>query len=243
MDTKFTNGKKETTKKRLVCPHCKKSYEAEVVTKIVDDLAYSEARGIEENGKYFKFKCPHCGHVHVVEHEMLYISSKQNQEWAIELVPSKDDALEKAYKYDELRKSKDKTADYIFYRVRLVWGLNKFCEKLMIASNMFDDRPLEVLKSWVANELKKAKAPAIANQFFYTPDRHKFYIMTEFENGNGHEFEIGKGNYEAALKILNGHPLMETDNDYIVDPEMIENFQQLSKAKYVPVHLLYEIVE
>ena len=243
MEAKFTKGNKIVEKRTIKCPHCKKTFEAEVATKVVDDLAYSEARGIEENAKYFKFKCPHCGQTHILEHEMLYVSSKHGQEWAIQLVPSKDDALEKAYEYDELRKNKDKSADYILYRVRLVWELKKFCEKLMIASNMFDDRPLEILKSWVAAELKKAKAPKVKEQMFYTPDRHKFFIMNEFDEDHGYEFEIMRGNYESALKVLKGHPIMETDNDYIVDQEMVENFQQLPKGKYVPVHLLYEAEE
>ena len=239
METKFSKGNKLSEYHRIVCPNCKKEYETEVITKVVDDLAYSEARGIEENAKYFRFKCPHCGKLHIYEHPFLYVSSKQGQEWAIELVPTKDDALEKAYEYDELRKNKNQPADYIFYRVRLVWDLKQFCEKLTIASNMFDDRPLEILKSWVADELKKAGAPKISDQMFYTPDRHKFFIMNEFENEGGYEFEILKGNYENALKAIDNHPIMKTDNDYIVDQEMVENYQQLSKAKYVPVHLLY----
>lgn len=240
METKFTKGIKNASKETIFCPHCKKQYEADVPTMVVDDLAYSEARGIEENGKYFKFKCPHCGKYHIHNHQMIYISNKHGQEWAIELVPTKDEALEKAYEYDKLRKSKTSTADFINYRYRLVWDLNKFCEKLMIASNEFDDRPLELLKSWVAEKLKEANAPEIHDQAFFTPDRHKFFIMTEFANEGGYEFEISKENYQSALKVLDGHPIMETDIDYIVDQEMIENFQQLSKTKYVPVHQLYE---
>ena len=243
MVSKFNQGTKEIEKRNLKCPHCKKVFGVEVVTKVVDDLAYSEARGIQDSGKYFRFKCPHCGQVHYHEHEMLYISSKHGQEWAIEFVPSKDDAIEKAYEYDELRKNKGTSADYIFYRVRLVWELDDFCEKLMIASNEFDDRPIEMLKCLVKNELAKAKFPEVVKQSFFTPDRHNFAIMNEFKNGKGYAFEIKKEHYEQALKKIMNHPIMKTDNDYIVDQEMIDGFFGYEDDGYYPVHERYELEE
>ena len=134
----------------LRCPKCNNHYEFKVF-EFIDIAQNPELEDFVKSGDVFFPKCPHCTHLRVLSHDLLYID--MSGKFIIKLI---HDQNAFARHYELLTSENTKFLKRLMfsdrYKVRIVNNIDNFIEKLGILSSKYDDRIIELTKAIVMSD-------------------------------------------------------------------------------------------
>ncbi len=163
-------SEKENTS--VSCPEC--GTETEVaVWKTLNTEHDPEAKKAVIDGTLFKFTCPECGNVHMLNYPLLYHDAARNV--FIYYVNSEDSAKEVVSSIAEAEKLLKKTNQSDKYTTRIVTSPEELREKALIFDTGLDDRVIEVIKFfYLSSALEERPTLEVAEIYFNVSDGKYF---------------------------------------------------------------------
>ncbi len=152
----------------VVCSFCQKEFSARVMTRV--DFARPEDRVDLSDGSLFTFTCPHCGKEMMLNHYLLWVDEGHTV-----AVCNLTDASERETTEEALAalETLGKTSSI---RLRYVDSPARLCEKVQIFTAGLDDRSVEIVKLYFAEQVRKTH-----------PDRTLTDVLF-FLDGEGYAF-------------------------------------------------------
>ncbi|MBO5221227.1 MAG: CpXC domain-containing protein [Clostridia bacterium] len=161
----------------MTCRHCGKEFTARVILQV--DYGRPEDREANlTDGSLFAYRCPHCGEEMHFNHYLLWVD--EGHTVAVcnitceEEKKAVDEALSALVAF-----GKDSRI-----RRRFVSSPARLCEKAQIFSQGLDDRTVEVIKLYMAEEVRRAHPQKTVTDALFFPDNEDFGILFLCPDGN-----------------------------------------------------------
>lgn len=164
-------------------------------------------------GTLFKFACSNCGLIANVPHPCLYLDPESG--FAIYLVSDEEMAID----VDRMFRDLEKNNDELMQIHRIVGSHRVFLEKVLIFSEGFNDRGMEILKFALAGSAKAEGSIPVDEtpDIYFEGSDEKGSITFQFEL---HEpvmrAEISRGAYDNFYSLLMNSSISE-EHEYVVD--------------------------
>ena len=159
-------------RKSLICTSCGKEFSARVITQ-VDRSRPEDLEANLEDGSLFTFRCPHCEKEMLFNHYLLWVN--ENRTVAVcnltsdEEVQAMDEALSALSAFGKTSQISR----------RYVNSPSRLCEKTEIFSAGLDDRAVEIIKLYFAEEVRRSHPKKTINDvlFFRNNDGYGFMFL------------------------------------------------------------------
>lgn len=157
-------------RRTLTCVSCGKEFSVRVITQ-VDRSRPEDLEANLSDGSLFTFRCSHCGEEMYCNHYLLWVD--ENRTVAIcnitaeEEVQAMNDAVSALSAFG-------KTASI---RRRYVNSPSRLCEKAEIFTAGLDDRAVEIVKLYLAEEIRRSHPKKTLNDVLFFPDKDEYGFL------------------------------------------------------------------
>ena len=163
--------------KTLRCDACKKEFSARVILQV--DCAKAEDRTVDFSaGDPFLFTCPHCGQNMHVNHFLLWVDEGHTVALCNMTGPEERAALEEAL---SALVSFGKIASI---RRRSVFSPAHLLEKISIFEAGLDDRTVEIVKLYMAEEVRRAYPQKTLTDVLFVGNGAQYGILFRCPDGD-----------------------------------------------------------
>lgn len=162
---------------KLTCTSCGKDFFAQMITQVDESVAEDRALNLTD-GSLFSFTCPHCGKEMLCNHYLLWVDKDHTVAvcnlTCEEEIRAMDEALSAL---DSLGKSSSLSRRYVTSPAR-------FCEKTQIFHAGLDDRIVEIIKLYFAQDVRQKHPDKTLNEVLFFPEGDGYGILFQCPEGD-----------------------------------------------------------
>ncbi len=164
-------------RRTLVCSSCGKEFSARVITQ-VDRSRPEDQEANLADGSLFSFRCTHCGAEMRYNHYLLWVDEGHTValcnitgDGELEAMNEALSALSAFGKMSHIRR-------------RYVNSPSRLCEKAEIFGAGLDDRAVEIVKLYLAEEVRRTHPKKIFNDVLFFPDGEEYGFVFLCNDGD-----------------------------------------------------------
>ncbi len=158
------------------CAFCRKEFSARVMTRV--DFARPEDRVDLADGSLFTFICPHCGKEMVLNHYLLWVD--EGHTVAVCNLTC-DEELQASREALEALNMLGKTAPV---SLRYVNSPARLAEKVQIFTAGLDDRAVEIIKLYFAEEVRRSHPDRTLTDVLFFPEGEGYAFLFQSLQGD-----------------------------------------------------------
>ncbi len=177
-------------RQKLVCTSCGKEFSARVITQ-VDRSRPEDQEANLTDGSLFTFPCPHCQKEMYLNHYLLWVDKDRTVAVCNLTCEEEIQAMEEAL---SALSAFGKTTDI---RRRYVNSPSHLCEKTEIFSSGLDDRVVEIIKLYFAQDVRKKYPDKTLNDVLFYPDGDGYGLLFQCPEGDL-SVSLAKSTFEQA---------------------------------------------
>lgn len=174
----------------LTCTSCGKEFSVQMITQVDEGCAEDRELNLTD-GSLFTFHCPHCGQEMLRNHYLLWVD--RDHTVAVcnltceEEIRAMDEALSALNAFG---KSSDLSRRYVTSPAR-------FCEKTQIFHAGLDDRVVEIIKLYFAQDVRQKYPDKTLNEVLFFPEGDGYGILFQCPEGDL-SVSLAKSTFEQA---------------------------------------------
>ncbi len=157
-------------RRKLTCTSCGKEFSARIITQ-VDRSRPEDQEANLADGSLFTFRCTHCGEEMRLNHYLLWVDEGHTVavcnitgEEELQAMNEALSALSAFGKTSEIRR-------------RYVSSPSHLCEKAAIFTAGLDDRAVEIVKLYLAEEVRRSHPKKTLNDVLFFPDGEEYGFL------------------------------------------------------------------
>ncbi len=190
-------------RRTLTCSHCGKSFTARVILQ-VDQSRPEDREANLADGSLFTFCCSHCGKEMRLNHYLLWVDENRTVALCNLTCEEEKEAVEQAI---SALSAFGKTSSI---RRRFVSSPARLCEKAEIFSLGLDDRTVEIVKLYLAEEVRRSHPQKTISDVLFYPDEEEFGFLFLCPEGDL-TVKISKDRFSQAASMFSfSEPSPET---------------------------------
>lgn len=164
-------------RKNLTCPFCGREFSARIYTQV--DLSRPEDRQADlTDGSLFTFRCPHCEKDVYFNHYLLWVDDRHTVA-VCNLTCEEEKAA-----MDEALSALSAFGKETGIRRRYVSSPARLCEKTAIFSLGLDDRSVEIVKLYFAEQVRKTYPKKILTDILFFADGNEYGFLFQCPDGD-----------------------------------------------------------
>lgn len=190
-------------RRTLTCTSCGKTFSARIITQV--DRSRPEDREANlADGSLFTFRCTHCGEEMRFNHYLLWVDEGRT------VAVCNITCEEEKQAMDEALSALSAFGKTSAVRRRFVRSPSHLCEKAEIFSVGLDDRAVEIVKLYLAEEVRRSHPKKTLNDVLFFPDGEEYGFLFLCPDGDL-TVKISKEKFtEAAARFSFPEPSPET---------------------------------
>ncbi len=208
----------QLSKEKITCPHCHKKGEFDLWSSVNVDLD-PELREKIFSEELFMYHCPHCGKVTGIPADFLYYDMTHKFMLFFDFFKPDD------YDYEPMEQPEDAFGKLEDYTFRVVYGLNRLKEKILILEKGLNDVAIERQKYMITHVI----CPELAEKgyeiyFDHTEDPTDesprgtiFFVYEDTEEGSMMEVYFDMASYYEHCKSCEMDPRLAVKGTTCVD--------------------------
>lgn len=164
-------------RRTLRCTSCGKEFPARVILRV--DYGRPEDRDADlTDGSLFTFRCPHCGKDTYANHYLLWVDEGRTVAVCNLTCEEEKNAV------DEALSALNSFGRETTLRRRFVQSPARLCEKVQIFSEGLDDRVVEIVKLYLAEEVRRTHPEKTLTDVLFYPDGDGYGVLFQCPDGD-----------------------------------------------------------